>query len=450
MSESASIYVKFLRGTPSAFENLAQKKSDTLYFVLNEGDATGKLYLGETLISGGVNEEGLVTYLNDLQDVDTTGVANNMLLGYHEATASWIPMDPATVITISNMTGASSILDGKSGLVPAPKAGENKNFLRGDGVWSALTIEDITSLSSTLATLVSLETFNTELSKKANTSDLTSAINDLNLALANKPDKDSVYTKTETDTAIAAAITKASHLQRKIVDRVEDIYDYASNNDDADQYIFMVSSGLTLDDNKYYEYLVVYDADGSFIVEKVGDWEVSLENYVTNQELEDALKNKVDKVYFTVPVVDENGDPVYEEDGITQKTEQVEGTLLSPTDQNKLDSLVITEDGVEISGTVNAANVQGLNEWITQNRDIVPGLYPTQVASDVEKALSDLEELVTVVNTNTTDISTLNTRVDTVVNNLNNYVSLVEYNKKIASLESDIGTLKDAVSWKTI
>ena len=110
----------------------------------------------------------------------------------------------------------------------------------------------------------------------------------------------------------------------------------------------------------------------------------------------------------------------------------------------------MTEDGVEISGTVNAANVQGLNEWITQNRDIVPGLYPTQVASDVEKALSDLEELVTVVNTNTTDISALNTRVDTVVNNLNNYVSLVEYNKKIASLESDIDTLKDAVSWKTI
>ena len=450
MSESASIYVKFLRGTPSAFENLAQKKSDTLYFVLDEGDATGKLYLGETLISGGVNEEGLVTYLNDLQDVDTTGVANNMLLGYHQATASWIPMNPATVITVSNMTGASSVLDGKSGLVPTPKAGENKNFLRGDGVWSALTIDDIASLSSSLAALVSLETFNTELAKKANTADLTSAINELNLSLSNKPDKDSVYTKNETDTAIASAVTKASHLQRKIVDSVEEIYTYASNNADADKYIFMVASGLTLDDNKYYEYLVIYDEDGGFIVEKVGNWEVSLEDYVTSKELEDALKNKVDKVYFTVPVVDEEGNPVYEEDGVTPKTEQVEGALLSPTDQNKLDSLVITEDGVEISGTVNAANVQGLNEWITQNRDIVPGLYPTQIASDVEKALSDLEELVIVTNTNTTDISTLNTRVDTIVNNLNNYVSLMEYNEKMASLESNINILKDAVSWKTI
>ena len=37
--------------------------------------------------------------------------------------------------------------------------------------------------------------------------------------------------------------------------------------------------------------------------------------------LENALNDKVDKVIYNVPVVDENGDPVYEEDGITQKTE---------------------------------------------------------------------------------------------------------------------------------
>lgn len=450
MSETASIYVKFLRGTPSAFENLSKKNPDTLYFILNPGDAAGKLYLGETLISSGVDDSNLVKYLNDLQDVDTTGAVNNMILGYHAATATWIPMDPATVVTVSVMAGASSVLDGKSGLVPAPKAGENKNFLRGDGTWSALTVDDIASLSSTLAALVSLETFNTELAKKANVADLTSAINELNLALSNKPDKDSVYTKNETDTAIASAVTKASHLQRKIVDSVEEIYAYASNNTDADKYIFMVASGLTLDDNKYYEYLVIYDEDGGFIVEKVGNWEVSLEDYITSKELEDALKNKVDKVYFTVPVVDEEGNPVYEEDGITPKTEQVEGTLLSPTDQNKLDSLVITENGVEISGTVNAANVQGLNEWITQNRDIVPGLYPTETETNVNKALADLQELIAAVNTNTDNIATANGRIDDVVNSLNSYVTLVEYNNKMTLIDNDINAIKEAMIWKTI
>ena len=57
------------------------------------------------------------------------------------------------------------------------------------------------------------------------------------------------------------------------------------------------------------------------------------------------------------------------------KVDKIEGyTLLSPTDKTKLDALVIGESGVEISGKVNAANVEGLGNWITNNRDSVPGL----------------------------------------------------------------------------
>ena len=145
-------------------------------------------------------------------------------------------------------------------MVPAPKAIENSNFLKGDGTWSPLTIADILNLQLTLDSFVSTEKFNTELDKKVDSSTL-------------------------------------------------DI------------------------------------------------------------KLEEALKNKVDKVYYTVLVFDEDGNPVYEEDGVTPKTEQVEGTLLSPTDRNKLDSLVITEEGVEISGTVTADNVQGLKDWLESNRN---------------------------------------------------------------------------------
>lgn len=62
-------------------------------------------------------------------------------------------------------------------------------------------------------------------------------------------------------------------------------------------------------------------------------------------------------------------------DALNGKVDKVEGyTLLSPTDKTKLDALVIGESGVEISGKVNAANVEGLSDWVTTNRDTVPGL----------------------------------------------------------------------------
>ena len=62
-------------------------------------------------------------------------------------------------------------------------------------------------------------------------------------------------------------------------------------------------------------------------------------------------------------------------DALGGKVDKIEGyTLLSPTDKTKLDALVIGESGVEISGKVNAANVEGLGDWITNNRDTVPGL----------------------------------------------------------------------------
>ena len=69
-------------------------------------------------------------------------------------------------------------------------------------------------------------------------------------------------------------------------------------------------------------------------------------------------------------------------DALDGKVDKVEGyTLLSPTDKTKLDALVIGESGVEISGKVNAANVEGLGNWITTNRDTVPGLLSATEAT---------------------------------------------------------------------
>lgn len=89
-----------------------------------------------------------------------------------------------------------------------------------------------------------------------------------------------------------------------------------------------------------------------------------------------ALGGKVDTVFYPVPVVDENGDPVYEEDGETQKQEMVAGELLSPEDKAKLSALVIGDEGIQISGKVNADNVEGLSSWVIKNRNSIEGLYP--------------------------------------------------------------------------
>ena len=62
-------------------------------------------------------------------------------------------------VLVDVMTGATSTEAGTSGLVPAPQVGEQNKFLRGDGTWadagsSAETLQDISSLKSTVGSLV--------------------------------------------------------------------------------------------------------------------------------------------------------------------------------------------------------------------------------------------------------------------------------------------------------
>ena len=109
--------------------------------------------------------------------------------------------------------------------------------------------------------------------------------------------------------------------------------------------------------------------------------EPDLSNLVTKEELEllltqisaleDSIDNKVDKVIYQVPIIDENGDPVLD-DNNNPTYKEVEGTLVTPEDREKLNALVLDEDGsgVEISGTVNAENVEGLGTWITTNGNV--------------------------------------------------------------------------------
>lgn len=132
-------YVKFIRGSKAAFEKLTSKKPDTLYFIYGEDESVGSLYLGDRLIAnGGATSQDVVNTLAGLLDVKVENVNDGMLLGYSEALGKWIPMDITTLVTTSEMTGATANHAGVAGSVPAPQAGDQEKFLRGDGTWAEI------------------------------------------------------------------------------------------------------------------------------------------------------------------------------------------------------------------------------------------------------------------------------------------------------------------------
>jgi hypothetical protein len=109
--------------------------------------------------------------------------------------------------------------------------------------------------------------------------------------------------------------------------------------------------------------------------------------------------------------------------------------LLSPDDKKKLDILVVGDNGnIEISGKVNASNVEGLGTWITNNRDGVAGLF-----SSIDKAkLDSLENYITSVEeTHFTVVEgklSLNETFTKQINDLNDASGL--HSTKITNLEN--------------
>jgi hypothetical protein len=272
----------------------------------------------------------------------------------------------------------------------------------------------------------------------ADVDELAKKVDQVATQVSNKADKASVYTKQEVENLIAAA----DHLKRK---KINSIYEIDLNAEDAEQYIYMVLVDSNVDGNDQYDEYMIFEGK----LEKVGSWEVSLDDYVTKtalsttlldysttEEVNKELEEKVDKQegYNLVEeseieklkTVKTNAEPNYikivsndftvSEAGklelvpisaseiqdlqtlldskVDKQTslfqgKETEWILLSPENQQKLASLVIGESGnVEISGKVNADNVEGLASWITSNRNDVTGLYP----SIDQQKLADIQE----------------------------------------------------------
>lgn len=79
---------------------------------------------------------GGATDLADLTDVAVALMETGDVLQYDAITQKWINAEIAT------MTGATALLDGTKGLVPAPEAGDNEKLLCGNGSFTDKVLTD--------------------------------------------------------------------------------------------------------------------------------------------------------------------------------------------------------------------------------------------------------------------------------------------------------------------
>ena len=522
-------YVRFQRGTQRAYEALKTAGTldkNTLYFIENE-DGTGALYMGVRPVSGGSN---IITpaSLKDLTDVVINETGANSFLIKDSASNNWISksfediislieqgLNNDTVIDINNLQNQidnieqnidnieqnidnlETIINNKIDIkvfneALATKAnsddinkelGKKANI---NEVNEALNLKaNIDEVNEALNLKINIETFNSQLSKKAD-------IEALNL----KADINEVYTKEEVNNKIAtdidAAIVSADHLKRI---KVNSIYDIDVEQPNADQYIYMVPTGLQEEDNKYDEYIVIEK-----VLEKVGSWEIDLTEYAKKSDLNSKVDidnnarlmtldegAKLSNIEFNAQVniinsisddfsinLENNKQLILNtlsinkikdlSDILHNKVDIQEGyTLLSPDDQKKLSALVINSD--------NSVELQGLAEWLNQNANTVRGLSENNLTDELYNKLNN-SLFISEINTNQLQVNNgklniiavesskisglqdllnekanqsivnnLQLELDSVINSLTTYVDKNTYNK-------DITEIKDILIWK--
>lgn len=272
---SLAQYVKFVRGTPTAFSNLTNKDEDTLYFISETNASTGLLYLGEKLISGAVSTTDLGTViLENLGDGD--------VLIYDALKSAWVNTSPNNLVAV--MRGASATVDGFKGLVPQPVAGDQLKFLRGDGTWATppQPVFDNSIFSQSQNGEITLKNFSTATIGQLPIKDNSGEINWVSPSTLQTDLTEVNERITNLTNVVNGVIT--TKLQRKIVPSFNAIDVSAS---DADRYIYMVPNSGTDNNNYYSEYMVI---DGA--LELIGNnYEGDLSGYVTSIVFNSAIGN---------------------------------------------------------------------------------------------------------------------------------------------------------------
>lgn len=321
-----------------------------------------------------VDGETLKTVLSNLQlsGDDKTITIDNKVLALYNFGKKYYAYDTATSTYIEQTVDADH--PWKSGLEPRVVS-ENGELVIGWYEPNTATTEGINSALADLQTSVT---------------DLTSQLNNTQAVVDTKANAADVYTKTETQQYVAAQITGASHLKRIKVNSYADIDPAAEG---ADQYIYMVPTGLTDDDNKYYEYMVI---DG--VIEPVGTWEVDLSEYAKKSDLS-AIETNVANIEVL----------------LNNKVDKKEGSRL------------ITADEI--------TKLEGIEEGATKN-------YITSV-TDSFKVEGGLLSLVSVSASQVADLTALlDTKADK--------TDMSNMQTAVAGLETRVGTLESYAVWGSL
>lgn len=264
---STNEYVKFIRGTPTAFEKLKPKSADTLYFISEAGSSTGKLYLGSKLISGGEAS------ISELGQIIINAVKGNDVLVYDAEKGAWV--NKAVTDVVSEMVGASDSMDGRAGLVPRPISGDQDKVLTGAGRWES--VADLLPLDSDIFVIRD--------DKLTLAPDFSQAkVGDILQVGANGALE---WVQGVSSSQIDELLN--NRLIRKIVDSVDKIDTTA---DDATSYIYMVRNSNEEGDDFYDEYIVIGGR-----IEKIGNTSVDLSEL---NELSTRVDN-LDKLINGVP-----------------------------------------------------------------------------------------------------------------------------------------------------
>ena len=337
--------------------------------------------------------------------------------------------------------------------------------------------------------------------------------------LNKKADADNVYSIEEADAAITAAIATMEHLSRKIVSSIGDIQDDIDKNViNLERTIYLVPALEGLSQDIYDEYMVINGA-----IEKMGSWETNLEGYLTKEEFNTEIAKVATKEELAKKVDAELGKVLSSNDftnELKQKLEGIQATaekniiqtvssdfsltdrhlslnslpltkisglqdelnkkidakagygLLSEDDQQKLNKLILEDGELGISGSINADNVVGLENWLNKNAGTVKGLSENNLTDD---AAQKLEELLFISSVNTSQLKVtsgkleilevdsskitgledmLNSKVSNATSNLTFQIESIAESLDAFVLketyESDIAEIRDILTWKDI
>lgn len=306
--KNTTSYVKFVRGTQSAWESLkAQNQiyNDTLYFIYeNTGSSTGTLYLGTKQIGGGDGQSAAPVSIGELSDVIlTSDLANRDILVYNGT--AWVN---TTVEDIINFDDRVFELDDYEGLTllnfNKASVGQIPQVSK-DGIsWVAPSnLKEIEQINSNILDLQRNKT----------------SFDDVN-----------------------ELILAANHLQYKKVESLES-FD-PEEIDNPNSYIYLVPTNNLNSSNLYDEYMFIDNK-----LEQVGKWEVNLSDYVTKTEFTETLENYVTTTAFNTVV----GRLNTVEDTIGEHAEQINELITFKNTIGDLNDLYLSEGNETLVDQVN-------------------------------------------------------------------------------------------------